>query len=391
MMTDKRPVIFFWDMLGPYHCDRLKAVAEHLADRVDVMGVQWTGVSDIYGWQSQPGEQEAVITLFEAHQDYKASSRFSRYSRLVKYCLERRPKAVFVCHYERPEVFFAAVRLRFAGIPVFVMQASKFDDYQRFLPREVGKSLLYAPYNGAVAGSPRTRDYLRFLGLYNRPIEIGYDTVSLRAMRELAAQDPDGEGRTADHADRDFVIIARLVEKKNLFMALAAYRRYLDSLADGDRARRLIVIGTGPLEQSLKTRAQELALDQDKVVWRGYLERKDIANQLLKALALILPSTEEQFGLVVNEALAFDLPILISVACGARDELVRVEENGFLFEPDNPEGLSRLMQRLAQDEALFQSLREGARKRAPLADASRFAEAVEKLLLSCSVFPSAST
>ena len=42
------------------------------------------------------------------------------------------------------------------------------------------------------------------------------------------------------------------------------------------------------------------------------------------ALCLILPSTEEQFGLVVTEALALGLPVLVSANAGAVDELVEL-------------------------------------------------------------------
>ena len=64
---------------------------------------------------------------------------------------------------------------------------------------------------------------------------------------------------------------------------------------------------------------------------------------LRKSLALILPSTEEQFGFVVLEALALGIPVIVSENVGARDLHVRTGVNGFIFEPDNEKGLAFFM------------------------------------------------
>jgi glycosyltransferase involved in cell wall biosynthesis len=57
----------------------------------------------------------------------------------------------------------------------------------------------------------------------------------------------------------------------------------------------------------------------------------------------VLPSLSEPWGLVVNEAMASGLPVLISRRCGCARDLVREGENGFLFDPTRPDELARLM------------------------------------------------
>ena len=51
------------------------------------------------------------------------------------------------------------------------------------------------------------------------------------------------------------------------------------------------------------------------------------------ASAFILPSTTEQWGLVVNEAMASGLPVLVSNRCGCAAELVKEGSNGYTFNP----------------------------------------------------------
>jgi glycosyltransferase involved in cell wall biosynthesis len=84
--------------------------------------------------------------------------------------------------------------------------------------------------------------------------------------------------------------------------------------------------------------------------------------------------------LVVNEALAMGVPILCSDNVGARDLLVRTALNGYVFESDNPEGLARFMQMLAEDKAEWRRLAKGSQSLAPLADTRQFGNGVRHLM-----------
>jgi glycosyltransferase involved in cell wall biosynthesis len=65
---------------------------------------------------------------------------------------------------------------------------------------------------------------------------------------------------------------------------------------------------------------------------------------------------------------------------GACDDLLRAGRNGYVIEPDNAEGLARLMERLAADEGEWRRLCEGSLALAPRADVARFADAVAYLV-----------
>ncbi len=56
-----------------------------------------------------------------------------------------------------------------------------------------------------------------------------------------------------------------------------------------------------------------------------------------QAGCFVLPSTREPWGLVVNEAMAADLPVLVSSRCGCCADLVQEGVNGFSFDPSAPE------------------------------------------------------
>ncbi len=66
--------------------------------------------------------------------------------------------------------------------------------------------------------------------------------------------------------------------------------------------------------------------------------------------AFVHASTTEQWGLVVNEAMAAGLPVLVSERCGCAPDLVRDGVNGFTFDPYDPGQLADLMLKVSSDQ-----------------------------------------
>lgn len=128
----------------------------------------------------------------------------------------------------------------------------------------------------------------------------------------------------------------------------------------------------------MRKRADDLGI-ADAVIFHGFVQTTEISRILAGSLALILPSLEEQFGNVVIEAQALDLPVLLSDRCGAREMLVQDWVNGFSFPHDSAESLAGYMTLLGADEALCARLATGARASAPRGDVAAFAEAVASL------------
>jgi glycosyltransferase involved in cell wall biosynthesis len=183
----------------------------------------------------------------------------------------------------------------------------------------------------------------------------------------------------AAHHERHFIVVARFVPKKNLMCAIEAYRLYAEGVF---RPRRLVICGSGVLEPDIKAAVASAGLS-DKVDFLGFVQSDGVSKALGSALALLLPSIEEQFGNVVIEAQALGVPVIISDNCGARDEMVRTAVNGFVVEPDNPAGYAFFMKMLADDEALWRKMSERAPEFARLGDVRRFADAAINLMMRC--------
>ncbi len=372
---DKRPrVIFLWESFGPHHVDRCKACVVELGDRYEICGVEIATFDANYQWRGSIGADGFTkLTLFPGVIRQELST-WRCFLRVVGSCLKLKARYIFLCNYDMPSIFLAAVALRILRRRLVIMQDSKFDDKQRYLSKEVLKSVLYRPYHAALAAGHRTKSYLAFLGIPERRIFLGYDTVSTARIRSAACAEPAPGG--APHAERHFTVVARFLPKKNLGLALDAYAAYIAE--NPKEPRELHLCGSGELEPALRQQADRLGLRG--VRFRGYLQEDEIARVLASSLALILPSIEEQHGLVINEAIAMGVPILASDNCGARDLLVRSGINGYIFEPDNALGLARFMTRLHSDVGEWTRLALGTREFEPASDTKLFAQAVEQAL-----------
>lgn len=360
---------FLWENFGPMHVDRCEAVAKN---GQEVIGLELYGRSDTYEWIPENGSTFNKITLFP-----KGRPRgFSLVKALISFRLKYGKSTWFLCHYEWKEILLFAIFLRCLGDQVFTMNCSKFDDFPRKSFRESFKSLYFLPYHGAIGSGIRSKDYFRFHGISEKKIAVEYNTLSLERIRKLSKGIPAPNGLSFDQ--RHFTIVARLVPKKNLHMALEAYSIYKGKNLN---PRLLHICGSGPLENELKNLAISLGIS-DNVVFHGFIQTENIARILASTFALLLPSIEEQFGNVVIEAQAMGLPVLLSDVCGARDRLIRTGVNGFIFEPDNPQGLAWFMKILSDDKNLWEKMCISAQKFAPLGDVIAFEKAVQTLIKS---------
>lgn len=366
-------IAFVWESFAFHHIERCAACAERFMGRYDVHGIEIATYDTNYNWRKgSDAEGLSKITLFPGEVRQEIGTMRCALG-IVRACLRMEARHVFLCNYESPAIFVSAVLLRLLGRQVVIMQDSKFDDKQRRLGLEALKSVLYTPYHAALAASQRTRSYLRFLGMPDERIHIGYDTISVARVRRMAGSDPAPAG--VPHKERHFTVIARFIPKKNIGLALEAYAAYV-ARSGAALPRSLYLCGSGELEPALRAKAKELQLDG--VRFCGYLSEEQVARVLASTLALILPSVEEQHGLVVNEALAMGVPVLVSDNCGARDLLVRNSVNGYVFEPDNADGLAYFMELLDRNEAEWTRLALGTRQFLRAADAPFFVAAVER-------------
>lgn len=371
---NRRPIALLFAQFSAYHVDRCQTVARRFSGCAEVLAVEVATSSAIYAWEASGAVDGArKITLFPG----------ASYDNIAwPWRLWRQLKATWRCDsvligigYNEPDIIVLSWLLALLGVRVILLSESKFDDKPRRIGSELAKALLLAPYRAAIVGGHRHIAYFRFLGFCRRAVVPGYDTVDMARVRAMGGGKAAPGGDT--YSSRNFIFVGRFVDKKNLLGLVEGYALYAKEA--GAAARRMVLIGAGPEEPRIRTRAYDLGVSE-LIDFPGFLGAEAVAQRLSESLALVLPSGEEQWGLVVNEALAFGLPAIVSSAVGSGDLLVRNLMNGYVIELGSPEGLAAAMTGLASDELRWRSMVEASHARAWLGDTERLADAVEALI-----------
>lgn len=158
-----------------------------------------------------------------------------------------------------------------------------------------------------------------YTGVFNVPVPIfyGYNTID----NSLFKFDKKKE---LNH--KTIICVARLVDIKNIDNLLKAWK----IVEEKNKEYKLQIIGSGPAQDRLITLKGQLGLN--RVSFVGLVANSDIPAYLFNSDALILPSFAESWGLVVNEAMAAGLPVLLSTKVNAATSLLQDGENGYIFD-----------------------------------------------------------
>ena len=167
-----------------------------------------------------------------------------------------------------------------------------------------------------------------------------------------------------------------------LFVGMLEPIKGLDTLCEAgrllhDRGRRfeIRIVGTGSWQPPAAARnAPWLSL-------AGFRERGELLHEYHAARAFVLASHGDTYGVVVHEAAACGLPVLVSHSSGACHTLAVEGESGFRFDSKQPEELASKMDALLDDSALERRLGAGARQLAEKWSTVRSGERVAEWLL----------
>ena len=228
-------------------------------------------------------------------------------------------------------------------------------DHVRHGLREALKRRLLALVDGAVVAGRTAREYMVALGVPAARVSIGYDVVD---NAHFAGGAP-GSAPAAAPPPPFFIAAARFEPKKNhlgLLDAFADYRRRA-----GDSAWPLVILGDGFLRPQMEERITALGLE-GAVTLPGFADYAALPDWYARAACFVHPSTTEQWGLVVNEAMAAGLPVLVSAQCGCAADLVHPGENGYTFDPHDTGALTERMFMLAHGGADLDAMGQASRR-----------------------------
>jgi glycosyltransferase involved in cell wall biosynthesis len=177
----------------------------------------------------------------------------------------------------------------------------------------------------------------QFLDHRYRETVVGYGTS---APPHATAQQTDAFRATVPSLDDQpyLLYLSRIHEKKGCDILIEAFARSRTSSPDV----QLVIAGPGSpkLVQTLRDRAAQLGVE-DAIHWTGMIHGDAKWGAFYNAEAFILPSHQENFGVVVAEALACGIPVLITDKVNIWREIHNAKAG--LVRPDTVKGVTDLL------------------------------------------------
>lgn len=328
---------------GPYHIARVASAYHACKSRGwNVFGIELARSEEEYPWEIQvdkfPGQIHSVIDNLPLE-----SAKFSHLFGKFIFLLNRTcPDVIAISGYARPSMLVALLWCLWHGKPAILLSETTEYDEPRSWWKEKIKKLLITRYKAALVGGQAHKRYLIKLGMPSKAIFLGYDVVGNDVFHPNQIK-----SLSCPLAQPFFLAINRFVTKKNLLFLLSAYAKYRQTA--GTDPWDLVLCGDGELRLLIEEQITNHKI-QNYVHLPGFLQQDQLLPYFAHAKCFIHASVQEQWGLVVNEAMAAGLPVLVSNRCGCYEDLIIEGVTGFGFDPENSQQLSELMLKMSSDE-----------------------------------------
>jgi glycosyltransferase involved in cell wall biosynthesis len=277
-------------------------------------------------------------------------SFFEKSWKLFKYILAYKPDVINVTGYAvDPAISMSIFMGKLLGKKVVLSTETSTTDNAKTFIKESIKKIFIRASDAFICFGSTSADYVLELG--GKPHQIIEKRAAVvddkTLLKQFNAAKEEGFKLPTPTPKHNFIFVGRLIDVKNLpflFKVFADIKESEESAKDWG----LILLGDGDLKGELETLRSNLKLED--VTFLPPVAWYEVPKYFTAADALLLTSTSEAWGLVVNEAMVCGLPVIVSDKCGCHLDLIN--GNGFVFESNDAKGLKTAMLSLMKDEKL---------------------------------------
>lgn len=203
-----------------------------------------------------------------------------------------------------------------------------------------------------IAYGTKAKEYLEYFGAKPGNIYISLDTVDVNYFQEKVTNfkyRPDVLEDKKKLSNTVILYVGQLIKRKGVIQVLEALKIL------NDLEISFLIVGSGPEEVNLKKFCNDNNIKN--VFFEGFHQQEELPKFYALADIFILPSFEEVWGLVINEALASGLFVLCSKYAGAAYDLIN-DENGVIFDPYNIEEIVESIKKVKDNISFLRSKRD---------------------------------
>ena len=343
-------LVILTEIIAPYRIPVLNALARRAEIEVEV----------IFLSENDPSLREWKVYKDEIKFNYRVlpswRQRLGRYNVLINRGVnsalsDLKPNVILCGGYNYLASWSTA---RWAGshrVPLLLWSESTAWDRRRGYPLvEFMKKRFLKLCAAFVVPGRSSFEYLTHLGIAPQRIFTAPNAVDTTLFSNLAetARRNESQVRSRYHLpSRYFLYVGRLVKDKGVFDLIEAYAQLEGEIRSNVG---LVFAGTGSDSRKLVERAARIS--PGVIQFSGFVHREELPKIYAFADALIFPTHSDPWGLVVNEAMACDVPVILTNVAGCASDLVQDGENGFVIPPRDVAQLAGAMARVAEDSAI---------------------------------------
>ena len=361
-------VLIVLHRVGPYHHARFQAAASALACPLVVL--QTRPQSQEYPWSFVAQGAGYTLLSLEGSLRPEQDPPRSVLRHQLEQLLERYQPSVIVSVGWADRAYLQLMQLaQQRSVPLVVVSDSRRQDSVRSPWKEWLKRQLIRGYSAGIVAGSHSGSYLRELGMNADAIYQPWDVVDNDLIADLAAE---SASESLSKVERPFLCVGRFIPEKNHELLLKAFSSYQSN----GGMRSLLLIGHGPLEHQIRLLCQQLPRP-NAVRFAPFLQLEHLAHHYGQSHALLLASRKDTWALVVNEAMAAGLPVIVSSACGCTNDLVIHNKTGWIFNSDDADNLCELLHLSdLQEPENRQSMAASAKEQVAKFDVKSFALAL---------------
>jgi len=333
-----RKTVVITEIIAPYRIPVFNALARH--EEIDLHVVFLAETDEILRqWRVYKDE---IRFSYEVLPSLRL--RLGKHGLLLNWrlwsCLKRaNPEVILFGGYNYVASWEALLWARRRGIEFALWSESNLHDSRaRSASTEFLKKYFVRRCDRFIVPGSSSFDYQRSLGSAESDIFIAPDAVDnsfFAAHAGVAREHADEFRQRLKLPGRFILFVGRLVREKGVLDLLDAYARLDCGLRS---AVGLVFAGDGVLRAELSRRAQQIS--PGAVCFPGFLQREDLAVLYALSEVFVLPTRSDPWGLVVNEAMACGLPVIVTNVAGCAADLVEDNWNGYIVPARDPDRLS---------------------------------------------------
>mgnify|MGYP002741411863 FL=1 len=344
--------ILFHNIVSPYKTLLFNALATMLKGDFEVCYFAQTSV--IRDWKVDEDKIRYLYTILNRHKKWEEVSSWKLCLQVFRYSISSRADCFIIGEYSTLPYWAAWTYGVLTGKKLVAIVESQESDRVRVAWKERVKQIFLSKCYRVLVAGEKHKAYVKKLGVHDRNIIVmgGVGGVDHEIYDFYSKKYNTQEKRLALFEELDipprkyFIYVGRFSPEKNLAALIRAY-------ADAECQKAgwgLLMVGAGSQEQELRDYAMSLGCED--VVFPGFVQQAQLPLYYLASRIFVLPSLSEPWGLVVDEALALGLPVIVSDRCGCVPDIVHDGENGFVFSPEDETALEQCMKRAMEHQNL---------------------------------------